>query len=76
MPKVTRYLDCGCAILEGGARVWCPSYESTEPTVSPPALLKALDKIADLEAANDRLVRRLRRLEDKVEREVDRGNQS
>ena len=27
MPKATAYLDCGCAILEGGGRMWCPIHQ-------------------------------------------------
>lgn len=25
MSAVSQYLDCGCAILQGGGRDWCPS---------------------------------------------------
>ena len=35
--KVIAYLDCGCAIVEDGKRVWCPTcsadiHELYEPT--------------------------------------------
>ena len=32
--KVTRYLDCGCALLEDGSRSWCPTCANGGPKVS------------------------------------------
>lgn len=32
MSKVTRYLDCGCALLEDGSRSWCPTCAESDVT--------------------------------------------
>lgn len=34
MAKVQKFLDCGCAITEDGARHWCPSCSAPLPTRS------------------------------------------
>ena len=35
MLEVTAYLNCGCAILEGGSRRWCPTCEGQMETSAP-----------------------------------------
>lgn len=40
MSNVSHYLDCGCALLKGGGREWCPTcLAPAAPSVSAPAPL-------------------------------------
>ena len=50
MSEVQKYLDCGCALLVGGERVWCPSCSGAAFDADPPpTVVDAKQSIADLE---------------------------
>ena len=50
MSEVQKYLDCGCALLVGGERVWCPSCSGAAFDADPPTtVVDAKQRIADLE---------------------------
>ena len=48
--EVQKYLDCGCVLLVGGERVWCPScLGGGSASKAAPAVIDAKRRIADLE---------------------------